>query len=90
MQEIKKPNCIEVNARDEVDDDCVIVDVDDHDKITNETPVPMFVQHTEAILDTIDRYTIANETPVPMFVHHTEAILDTIDHMVGFQFYIRM
>ncbi|CAO2833739.1 unnamed protein product [Amaranthus hypochondriacus] len=81
IEEIKKPNCIEVNARDEVDDDCVIIDVDDHDKITNETPVPMFVQHTEAILDTIDRYTIANETPVPMFVHHTEAILDTIDHM---------
>lgn len=90
MQEIKKPNCIEVDAREEVDDDCVIVDVDDHNKITNETPVPMFVQHTEAILDTIDHNKITNGTPVSMFVHHTEAILDTIDHMVGFEFYIRM
>ncbi|XP_021732198.1 G2/mitotic-specific cyclin-2-like [Chenopodium quinoa] len=53
IEEIKKPIGCETRAREELSD-CEIIDVDDY-KVNNDTSVPMFVQHTEAMLDEIDR-----------------------------------
>lgn len=53
VEEIEKPTECEANASEELDD-CAIIDVDDF-KVNNDTSVPMFVQHTEAMLDEIDR-----------------------------------
>ncbi|KAH9615432.1 hypothetical protein KSS87_002051 [Heliosperma pusillum] len=50
-EEIKKPS--NLNASVGLDDDCTIIDADDN-KATNENEVPMFVQHTEAMLEEID------------------------------------
>lgn len=51
----KRPNHCETSLSASEDlEDCVIEDVEDH-KATNEMFVPMFVQHTEAMLEEIDR-----------------------------------
>lgn len=36
-------------------EDCTIIDEEDYNKASSEVDVPMFVQHTEAMLDEIDR-----------------------------------
>ncbi|KAG5542771.1 hypothetical protein RHGRI_015772 [Rhododendron griersonianum] len=41
-------------------EDCAIIDVDDY-KAASAFPVPMFVQHTEALLDEIDRMEVEME-----------------------------
>ncbi|KAL2895134.1 Cyclin-B2-4 [Bienertia sinuspersici] len=52
-EEIKKPNICDTSASEELDD-CVIIDADDF-KVNHDASVPMFVQHTEAMLEEIDR-----------------------------------
>lgn len=37
-----------------ISEDCAILDADDY-KMADDFPVPMFVQHTEAMLEEIDR-----------------------------------
>ncbi|KAJ8437456.1 hypothetical protein Cgig2_031977 [Carnegiea gigantea] len=51
--DIKKPNHCEPSACKDLKD-CAIIDVEDY-KVTNDMAVPMFVQHTEAMLEEIDR-----------------------------------
>jgi cyclin B len=51
-QEIKKPvRPVPISSEPE---DCNIIDVEDY-KSSNDFAVPMYVQHTEAMLEEIDR-----------------------------------
>ncbi|KAK9748486.1 hypothetical protein RND81_02G060700 [Saponaria officinalis] len=51
VEETKKSSIASANVEQ---DDCTIIDVDEY-KATSENAVPMFVQHTEAMLEEIDR-----------------------------------
>ncbi|KAM7517362.1 hypothetical protein LguiA_006945 [Lonicera macranthoides] len=53
VEETKKP-VQSVSITSELED-CTIIDVEEHNKATDDYPVPMFVQHTEAMMDEIDR-----------------------------------
>lgn len=43
-------------------EDVTIIDVDEY-KAASDSPVPMFVQHTEAMLDEIDRMVFGSPLP---------------------------
>lgn len=60
--------------------DCIIIDADDYKNVDDHDDVPMFVQHTEAMLEEIDRMVLHFYVDLCMGISNpSDAVLDIVN-----------